>query len=88
MSAKDYEICPAFTSVYFAKVSKRNKYIMTSDRREITEEEILMLIDWYLNKTADMGEHGIAFDSCSRPGMRIIMKYTKETEPAQRKEQQ
>ena len=80
MSAKDYHICPALSSAYIAKISKRNPNLMTADRREITDNEILMLIDWYLNKTADSGESGISFDSHTRNGMRIIMKFQKEDE--------
>lgn len=74
----DYHICPALTSAYIAKVSKKNPHLMLSDRREITENEILMLIDWYLDKMADSEEGGISFDSHTRLGSRIIMKFKKE----------
>lgn len=53
MAAKDYKICPALFSAYIAKVSKRNPNLMTEDRREISENEILCLIDWYLSKRCD-----------------------------------
>lgn len=56
MAAKDYEICvSALTSTpYFAKVSKRHSNVMLDDRREISESEILMLIDCYMsNKCQD-----------------------------------
>ena len=49
MSAKDYKICSALFNVYIAKVSKRNPNLMLEDRRVITEEEILSLIEWYLH---------------------------------------
>ena len=78
MSAQDYKICPACFSVYIAKIDKRNKNLMTDDRREITENEILMLIDWYLDKIADSGENGISFDSHTRDGMRIHMQYAQD----------
>ena len=78
MSAQDYKICPAFFRAYIAKINKRNPNLMSSDRREITENEILMLIDWYLNKTADSGENGISFKSHIRDGMRIHMQFKKE----------
>lgn len=78
MSATDYHICPALTSAYIAKVSRKNPSLMLSDRREITENEILMLIDWYLNKMTDSEEGGISFDSHIRLGSRIIMKFKKE----------
>lgn len=78
MSATDYHICPALASAYIAKVSKKNPGLMLSDRREITDNEILMLIDWYLNKMADSEEGGISFDSHLRLGSRIHMKFKKE----------
>ena len=56
MAAKDYEICVSgMTSTpYLAKVSKRNPNVMLDDRREISEGEILMLIDCYMsNKCQD-----------------------------------
>ena len=56
MAAKDYEICVSgLTSTpYLAKVSKRNPNVMLDDRREISEGEILMLIDCYMsNKCQD-----------------------------------
>ena len=54
MAAKDYKICCALFNAYIAKVSKRNPNLMLTDRREITESEILMLVDWYMeNKCQD-----------------------------------
>ena len=56
MAAKDYEICVSgLTSTpYLAKVSKRDPNVMLDDRREISEGEILMLIDCYMsNKCQD-----------------------------------
>lgn len=79
MSAMDYKICPALTSAYIAKVSQKNPHLMLSDRRKITENEILMLIDWYLDKMADSEDvKGISFESHIRLGNRIIMKFKKE----------
>lgn len=80
MAAKDYEICPALFSAYFAKVSKRNPNMMTNDRREITEGEILMLIDWWLDRKCDEGEHGKLFKSHLREGFEILVTFKKEKE--------
>ena len=80
MSAKDYKICPALFNAYIAKVSKRDLHLMTDDRREITEEEILCLIDWYLDKKADEGENGIGFESQAREGMNVIMEFRNKEE--------
>lgn len=77
MAAKDYQICPALASAYIAKVSKRNPHQMLSDRREITEGEILMLIDWLLDqKWDDVEKDGgaLCFESRVREGMVVEMK--------------
>ena len=59
MAAKDYEICVSgLTSTpYLTKVSKRNPNIMLEDRREITEGEILMLIDCYMSNKCKEEEY-------------------------------
>lgn len=81
MAAKDYRICCALFSAYIGKVSKRNPNRMLSDRKEISEEEILMLIDWYLNKEIDEANNqALHFDSLAREGMRVELKFIpKET---------
>ena len=59
MAAKDYEICVSgLTSTpYLAKVSKRDPNVMLEDRRKITEGEILMLIDCYMDKKCQEEEY-------------------------------
>lgn len=59
MAAKDYEICVSgLTSTpYLAKISKRNPNVMLDDRREITEGEILMLIDCYMSNKSQEEEY-------------------------------
>lgn len=78
MAAKDYKICPALFNAYIAKVRKKDPNLMTGDRREITEEEILSLIDWWLDKNADEGEHGMMFESGEREGMNVVLKFKKK----------
>lgn len=80
MSAKDYKICPALFNVYIAKTSKKNPNLMTDDRRKITEEEILTLIDWYLDNKTDEGVHGIRFESTQRDGMIVQITFIKMEE--------
>lgn len=81
MAAKDYEICPALFNAYIAKTSKKNPNMMTSDRRKITENEILALIDWYLDKELPKDEQKkLSFGSFTREGMRIEMKFVKQEE--------
>jgi len=81
MAAKDYKICPALFNAYIAKTSKKNPNMMTSDRREITENEILGLIDWYLDKELPEDEQKkLSFESLAREGMRIEMKFVKPEE--------
>ena len=59
MAAKDYEICVSGlkSTPYLAKVSKRNPNIMLDDRREISEGEILMLIDCYMSNKRQEEEY-------------------------------
>ncbi len=63
MPAKDYQICCEFFNAYIGKQSKRHPNQMTADRKEITENEILGLIDWYVNKRSWDGSLGFEFDS-------------------------
>lgn len=78
MAAKDYKICPALFNAYIAKTSKKDPNLMTDDRREITEEEIITLIDWWLDRNADEGEHGMMFGSGEREGMNVVLKFKKK----------
>jgi len=76
MPAKDYRICCALFNAYIGKTSKRNPNQMTSDRREISENEILGLIDWWLDKMVEENnERTILFDSLIKKGYRIEMKF-------------
>ena len=75
MAAKDYQICPALFNAYIAKVSKRNPNKMTDDRRVITENEIMMLIDWYLDKELDSEQTTLSYPSHAREGTRIQLKF-------------
>lgn len=76
MSAKDYRICPALFNAYIAKISKKDHLnLMTDDRREISEEEILSLIDWWLyDKCGDDGK-GMMFESLLRENSNVVVKY-------------
>lgn len=54
MAAKDYKICPAMLNCYIAKVSKKDPNLMLEDRRIIEDDEIMMIIDWWIrNKVED-----------------------------------
>lgn len=59
MAAKDYEIrISGLTSIpYFAKIDKRYSAVMSKDKRKITESEILMLIDCYMNNKSKDEEY-------------------------------
>ena len=65
MAAKDYEIRISALRLtpYLTKISKRNTNVMLEDRREITEGEILMLIDCYMSNKCQDEEYkdGIVF---------------------------
>ena len=78
MAAKDYQICPALFNAYIAKVSKKNpNKMMTDDRRIITEDEILMLIDWYLDNELEENQT-LSFESHRREGKRILLRFVDE----------
>lgn len=78
MSAKDYHICPALFNAYIAKVSKRNPNKMTDDRKVIEDNEIMGLIDWWLDKNSDDGEHGVSFESYLREGLKVHLEFKKK----------
>lgn len=78
MIGKDYEIILTDYNAYIGKKSKRNPGVMVGDRRLIEESEILMLIDWYLNKEAGEEGKGISFQSQVRRGQRIEMRFVDE----------
>ena len=81
MAAKDYHIYTALFNAYIAKASKNHPNMMTNDRREITEDEILELIDWYLDKELPKDEQKrLTFKSLAREGMRVEMKFVKPEE--------
>ena len=80
MAAKDYKICPALFDAYIAKVSKRNPNQMTDDRRVIEEREILMLIDWYLDKKLKGEENTLTYPSHARKGKRVQLKFIDDNE--------
>lgn len=50
MAAKDYQICCGSFNAYIAKTSKKDANLMLSDRKVIGENEILMLIEWYIEQ--------------------------------------
>lgn len=78
MAAKDYKICCALFSAYIAKVSKRNPNMMLDDRREITDSEILTLINWKLEDwvSRNDGSNGFAFKN--NEGKKIEVHYLDE----------
>jgi len=75
MAAKDYKICCALFNAYIAKESKRDKNCMTDDRRQIPEGEILMLIDWWLDKNCGENGNGMRFDSLIRDGKKVVLRF-------------
>lgn len=52
MSAVDYEIVSGWRRPYFAKKNK-SKDRISKDRREITDNEIVGLFNWYLENWSD-----------------------------------
>lgn len=92
MAAKDYKICVSgLTSTpYLAKVSKRNPNVMLEDRREITEGEILMLIDCYMDKKCQDEEYKdgiVCFKSHIQEGKIIEIRLRDKTQGNSAEEQ-
>ena len=75
MAAKDYKICCSLCKAYIAKTSKKEPGVMTDDRREITEDEILSLIDWHLDNKCHGDVYGRYFQSNYRKGQTIYVQY-------------
>lgn len=48
--AERYRICIGLAGAYIAQVKGKVKKIMTENKREISEEEILQLIVWWAKK--------------------------------------
>lgn len=79
MAAKDYKICCALFSAYIAKVSKRNPNMMLDDRREITDSEILTLINWTLEQWCSKNKEPNGFRFKDNDGKTIEVHYVEET---------
>lgn len=77
MAAKDYQIACGLASAYIAKISKRS-HCMTSDKKEISETEIIMLTEWYLEHELGEGETTVSFPSVRRKGKRIEVRFVDE----------
>ena len=83
MAAKDYKICCALFNAYIAKVSKCNPNLMLEDRREITENEILMLVDWYMENKCQEKEYQdgvVCFKSNVQDGKIIKLQLIDKTQ--------
>lgn len=74
MSAKDYKICCGLASAYIARITK-SQHTISADRREIDEQEILRLIDWYVNARVNTG---FSIKSHIKPGCYIDISILKE----------
>ena len=81
MAAKDYEIVCGLPSTYFAKTKKTKSNKMSEDRRPITEGEIMMLIDFALDKDfykEGKDECGFTFDSLINEGYTVEVSLKKK----------
>lgn len=76
--AKDYRICCALFNAYISKVSKTNPYVMVDDRREITNEEILTLINWKLKDWVFRNKDSDGFIFEDNDGKKIEVHYFNE----------
>lgn len=76
--AEDYRICCALFKAYIAKVSKNNPHVMLKDRREITNSEILSLINWKLKNWVTWNEDSEGFVFEDNDGKKIEVHYLNE----------
>lgn len=76
--AEDYRICCALFRAYIAKVSKKNSKSMTEDRRVITDEEILTLINWKLQDFVLKNKDAKGFAFTDYDGRKIEVHYIDE----------
>lgn len=75
MAAADYKIECGLGAAYLAKGSQHNKAYISRDRRKITEGEIMMLIDWWLDSLFSPTCTSIQYRSHLRHDMRVYIKY-------------
>lgn len=76
MAAKDYQICCGSLNAYIAKTSKKDANLMLSDRKVIGEDEILMLIEWYIEQWCVRNNKltSIEVNTDSKPCFELIPK--------------
>lgn len=80
MAATDYEIVLGMASAYFTKKKKTPSGTMSTDRRAITEGEVMMLVDFYLDNYCDKhrGCLGVEFKSHIKQGLKIKIEYVND----------
>lgn len=79
MAAKNYDIVCGWQNAYIAKRTKTNK--MSDDRKPITEGELMMLIDFTLEKFLldnDLEKGGFEFPSQLNDGCKVKVELVKE----------
>lgn len=79
MAAKNYDIVCGWLNAYIAKHTEGK--IISTDRRRISDEEIMMLIDFTLEKYLsdnDMGKGGFEFPSHQKDGYKVKVELVKE----------
>lgn len=79
MAAKNYDIVCGWQNAYIAKHTESE--IMSTDRRPISEGEIMMLIDFALGKCLldnDLEKGGFEFPSRLNAGYKVKVELIKE----------
>lgn len=77
MAASEYEITIGLGRAYISKIRKSNVLIIPTDRKPIEEGEILMLVDWLVDREAGKDGVGFSFQSRLRPDCRLELRYVK-----------
>lgn len=75
MAARDYEICCAMSNAYLAKLLKKEKWVMSNDRRIISNSEIINLLDWFADKNTTENNPVLRLYSKIRENKAIEIRY-------------
>lgn len=75
MAAADYKIFLKPSNAYIARPNIRNLSQMSNDRCKIDEDDIMSLIDWYLDIQLTADFDYLSFTSYKREGKKLVLAY-------------
>lgn len=78
MAASDYDIIVGQFAAYICSKKSLKTKKSPYDKRPISESEILMLVDWLLDRETESDSCGFSFKSQARPGCRVELRFVSE----------